>query len=60
MNNEKMIDVRVSKGYNREDSIETLDEILAAFSGVNLATALHYNAFISASQAEKMQMKFYS
>jgi hypothetical protein len=60
MNNEKMIDRRVSKGYNRQESIKTLDEILAAFSGVNLASALHYNAFISGSEAEKMQMKFYA
>lgn len=56
MNTQKMIDRRVSKGYNREESTEVLNELLATLSGVNLASALAYHAFITVAAAEKMQM----
>jgi hypothetical protein len=57
MNTNKMIERKVNTGHNREESIALLNDLLAQFSKIdNLASALHYNGFISLAAAEKMQL----
>lgn len=47
----KMIDRRVSKGYNKLESIALLAEITVAHDGDNLSAALVYNEFATEYQA---------
>lgn len=54
MNIEKMVNYRVSKGHNREESIKLFSELVESFHEKNLAYALHYNQFITLAQSRKM------
>jgi hypothetical protein len=54
MTSAKMINRRVSKGYNREESIELLNEVMSTNMNeeVRIATLLYYD-FISLYTAQK-------
>ena len=56
LDNEKLINYRVSKGYNREDSAKELEEIKSSFADKNLPSALLHKDFISAKEAEKLSL----
>lgn len=49
----KMIARRVSKGFNKVESIAMLAELIKSHDGDNLATALVYNEFATEKQAYK-------
>lgn len=49
----KMIDRRVKKGNNREESIELLNELIRGFHPKNLGYALWYNDFCTERTCEK-------
>lgn len=52
-----MIARRTSKGYNTNESRAMLNELLRSHSGDNLAAALVYNEFATATQAAKFAAK---
>ena len=56
MNTEKMITRLVNKGANPVDAEKLMNELIATFSSDNLIVALRYHNFITATQAEKMQV----
>jgi polysaccharide pyruvyl transferase WcaK-like protein len=56
VNTEKMITRLVNKGANPVDAKKLMNELIASFSSENLIVALRYHNFITAAQAEKMQV----
>lgn len=50
---EKLINRRVNKGGNREESVALLAELLEAHEGDNLVFALVYNGFATEAAATK-------
>ena len=56
VNTNKMINRLVNKGANPADAEKLLNELIASFSPSNLIVALRYHNFITAEQAEKMQV----
>jgi polysaccharide pyruvyl transferase WcaK-like protein len=56
VNTEKMITRLVNKGANPVDAEKLMNELIATFSSDNLIVALRYHNFITATQAEKMQV----
>ena len=56
MDTNKMITRLVNKGANPADAEKLLNELIASFSPSNLIVALRYHNFITAAQAEKMQV----
>jgi len=52
-----MIARRTSKGYNTNESRIMLDQLILSHSGDNLAAALVYNEFATATQAAKFAAK---
>lgn len=53
MNRKKMVDRRVNKGNDREDSERLLVAIIRTHSGDNLAHSLVYNDFATEAGAYK-------
>lgn len=52
-----MIARRASKGYSANESRTMLAELIRSHSGDNLATALVYNEFATATRAAKFAAK---
>lgn len=51
---DKLIESRVSKGFNLQDSWNLLGEHLKNHDGVNLVHALFYDGFATVAQAYKV------
>jgi polysaccharide pyruvyl transferase WcaK-like protein len=56
MDTNKMITRLVNKGANPADAEKLMNELIETFSSYNLIVALRYHNFITAAQAEKMQV----